>query len=137
MSDVLTAIYQYFSSLPASTYYHFGEFLLLGGGSMITIQLLKYWKALKGRNHILRFLNGAFATIIAGVQALHSSGINLAAFGKQAAALAVVTNALYRFFNSALFKRFEQLEAKAVAYDHLAPAPATPVAQEAPTEFTL
>lgn len=139
-----TTVINWLTSLPASTWYHFGEFLLGGTGISVVIKVISHvkgWTSENGKTPLLQSLVAGFSYVAVTAQSLLSTHIvNLSSLGKAGAALAVVSTFAYRVAVSPLYKKFVTIVDDAAAYRKQvvppAAAPATSVPATAPVNPT-
>lgn len=124
----------YLVNIPPSTWYHFGEFLAGAAGLSVLIKLITHIFGLKGKDWLLRTLNGGFALIAVAAQAYASGGALLGPVFKQSAALAVASATVYHIAVSPLYKKFVAAEQKIEAYDEEHPETLVETPLEAPTD---
>lgn len=97
-------VIHYITNLPAETWYHAAAFLLTGFGATYSVQIVKLIAKNRYGKGVLRFLNGAFATVYTAAGAIVTGGMGFGNLAKTSAALATLSVVIYRVHNSVLFK---------------------------------
>ncbi len=111
------SIVNWFAEIPASTWYAFGEFFILGAGVSIFMQALKHVRSWGGKKNFLTLLTGGVSFVAAlAVEVLNAGALDVSQLGGIGATIFMFATIVYRVSVSPLYKKFCQLLEDAHSY---------------------